>query len=56
NWLSGWPSHDRIFMSEGLGLADNERIAGLIHIGTEKAAPPERPRPDLKSIVSWQSE
>lgn len=56
NWLSGWPSHDREFMSEGLGLADNERIAGLIHIGTEKSAPPERPRPDLENIVSWLSD
>lgn len=56
NWLSGWPSHDRVFMSEGLGLADNERIAGLIHIGTEKSAPPERPRPDLENIVSWHSD
>jgi nitroreductase len=56
NWLSGWPSHDREFMSKGLGLADHERIAGLIHIGTEKSAPPERPRPDLESIVTWQSD
>lgn len=56
NWLSGWPSHDRSFMSQGLGLAEHERIAGLIHIGTEKSAPPERPRPDLESIVTWQSD
>jgi nitroreductase len=56
NWLSGWPSHDRIFMAEGLGLAENERIAGLIHIGTEKSAPPERPRPDLEAIVAWHSD
>jgi nitroreductase len=56
NWLSGWPSHDRSFMSQGLGLADHERIAGLIHIGTEKSAPPERPRPDLESIVTWLSD
>lgn len=56
NWLSGWPSHDRAFLAEGLGLAANERVAGFIHIGTEKMAPPERPRPDLESIVTWQSE
>ena len=53
NWLSGWPSHDRGFMVEGLALQDHERIAGLIHIGTETAAPPERPRPDLESITTW---
>lgn len=56
NWLSGWPSHDRMFMEQGLGLAANERIAGFIHIGTEKSAPPERPRPALESIVSWHSD
>ena len=56
NWLSGWPSHDRGFMTDGLGLADNERIAGFIHIGTETSAPPDRPRPDLNAIVTWQSE
>ena len=55
NWLSGWPSHDRGFMAEGLGLSANERIAGFIHIGTEKATPPERPRPDLKEITTWVS-
>ena len=55
NWLSGWPSHDRAFMRAGLELADHERIAGLIHIGTEGAIPPERPRPDIESITTWQS-
>ncbi len=56
NWLSGWPSHDRHFMMEALNLADNERIAGFIHIGTETATPPERPRPDLEKITQWLSE
>lgn len=53
NWLSGWPSHDRGFVEKGLGLAPHERIAGLIHIGTETTPPPDRPRPDLDRIVSW---
>lgn len=56
NWLSGWPTHDPIFGRETLGLADNERIAGLIHIGTESAAPPERPRPDIDALTTWVSE
>ena len=56
NWLSGWPSHDRGFMREALGLGDNERIAGFLHIGTETSAPPERPRPDLTEITTWMSE
>jgi nitroreductase len=55
NWLSGWPSHDRGFMTDALGLADHERIAGFIHIATESSAPPERPRPDVDAITSWIS-
>lgn len=53
NWLTGWPSHDRGFMTEALGLADHERIAGFVHIATESSAPPERPRPDLDGIITW---
>ena len=56
NWLSGWPSHDPQFVKEGLGLSDNERVAGLIHIGSETATPPERPRPDMAGITSWITE
>ena len=56
NWLSGWPSHDAGFGQAALGLVPNERIAGFIHIGTETAAPPERPRPDLEKIVTWLSD
>ena len=56
NWLSGWGTHDREFVSQGLGLALHETIAGLIHIGTETVAPPERPRPDLTKITAWVSE
>ncbi len=53
NWLSGWASHDRTFIAEGMGLASHEAIAGFIHIGTETNAPPERPRPDLDAITTW---
>lgn len=56
NWLSGWASHDRGFMTDAFNLADNERIAGIIHIGTETSTPPERPRPDIEGITSWVSE
>ncbi|UWQ84527.1 nitroreductase family protein [Leisingera caerulea] len=55
NWLSGWASHDRSFCEAAFGLAENERIAGLIHIATESTAPPERPRPDLDAITTWMS-
>lgn len=53
NWLSGWASHDRQFMQEGLKLEAHERVAGIIYIATETSAAPERPRPDLETIVTW---
>ena len=53
NWLSGWPSHDREFAANAFSLAENERVAGLIYIGTETSRPPERPRPILQDIVTW---
>ncbi|MGO4913916.1 nitroreductase family protein [Pseudogemmobacter sp. W21_MBD1_M6] len=56
NWLSGWVSHDRAFVEQGLGLGDHESVAGFIHIGTETSAPPDRPRPDLDAITTWASE
>lgn len=53
NWLTGWAAHDPVFRTEALGLAPGEQVAGFIHIGTAAAAPPERPRPDLATLVSW---
>lgn len=53
NWLSGWPSHDRDFMTQAFGLAEHERIAGFIHIATETNPPPDRPRPDLDALTTW---
>jgi nitroreductase len=55
NWLSGWASHDRGFVEKGLDLSPRERVAGFIHIGTEKVAPPERPRPNMETKVTWLS-
>lgn len=55
NWLSGWTSHDRTFVCDGLGLDDHETVAGFIHIGTETSTPPERPRPDIDAITTWVS-
>ncbi|MGB7244238.1 MAG: nitroreductase family protein [Sulfitobacter sp.] len=55
NWLSGWPSHDRGFMTDAFGLDAHERIAGLIHIGTETTQPTDRPRPDVAAITTWIS-
>ncbi len=56
NWLSGWISHDPAFCQQGLDMTEGETLAGLIHIGTEKMAPPERPRPNMDAKVSWIAE
>ncbi|GHF48549.1 nitroreductase family protein [Seohaeicola zhoushanensis] len=55
-WLTGWPSHDAAFRERAFGLAADERIAGIVHIGTEGSAPPERPRPDIAALTTWVSE
>ena len=55
NWLSGWPAYDRAFLTNGLGLAPQEFVAGFIHLGTETSTPPERPRPDLATITEWRA-
>jgi len=35
-----------------LGLEENERIAGFVHIGRPGAAPEDRPRPPLEEIAT----
>lgn len=52
-WLTGWPAHDHAFAERALGLSPGERVAGFIHIGTEGATPPERPRPDVAALTTW---
>lgn len=51
NWLTGWFSYDRDAL-KGLGVESNEKLAGFIHIGTVQLAVEDRPRPDLKDIVT----
>ncbi|ABV94360.1 hypothetical protein Dshi_2627 [Dinoroseobacter shibae DFL 12 = DSM 16493] len=56
NWLTGYVAHDPVFGAEALGLEAEERVAGFIHLGTESAVPPERPRPDVAALTRWMSE
>jgi nitroreductase len=49
-WLTGWAAYDRDAATL-LGLADNERVIGFVHIGTAREAAPERTRPPLESVV-----
>ena len=53
NWLTGWPAHDRGFVTEALGLAAHETVAGIIHIGSITKPSPDRPRPDVAAPTTW---
>ena len=55
NWLSGWMATDRSFLSEGLGLAETEWVAGFVVIGTETTVPSDRPRPDPAAKIAWMA-
>lgn len=51
NWLTGWYAYSPAIRMH-LKLADNERIAGFVYVGTAKEAVADRERPDLGRIVS----
>ena len=50
-WITEWYGYSA-GVRAGLGLADNERIAGFVYIGTAKQRQPDRDRPALDAIVS----
>ncbi len=50
-WLTGWAAYDPVVAS-ALGLAQNERVLGFIHIGTASEEVPERDRPDPARLLS----
>ncbi len=50
-WLTGWFAFDRDVL-DGLGLKPDEKLAGLIHIGTPTKPSEDRPRPALSDIVT----
>ncbi len=54
-WVTGWaathPAAVRL-----LGLGEGERVAGILHIGTAKEPPSERPRPDVAALTTrWSA-
>lgn len=53
-WLSDWFMFDDE-AGKMLGLAEGERFAGFIHIGTPKEPPFERPRPNIDAITTTWS-
>lgn len=53
-WITEWCGYSP-GIRQALGLADNERVAGFIYIGTPKEKPEERERPALAEIVAaWR--
>jgi nitroreductase len=55
NWITDWYSYDPKATAL-LGLAENERVAGVVLIGTPAEAPLERVRPEIDEITSeWAS-
>jgi nitroreductase len=50
-WLTGWFSYDRDVL-DGWGLKPEEKLAGLIHIGTVSKPSEDRPRPVMSEIVT----
>lgn len=55
-WLTGFAALNHGFAMAHLGLSADERVAGLIHIGTRGETPPERPRPDTAAKTIWLSD
>jgi nitroreductase len=53
-WLTGWPAYDVDLLADALDLAPGERLTGFVHVGTCDETPPERPRPDVPSLVTWR--
>ena len=51
NWLTGWMAFDRDVLT-GLGLKADEKLAGFIHIGRIAKPVEDRPRPDLRDLVT----
>jgi nitroreductase len=50
-WLTGWMAYDE-HVSQLLGLTDDEKVVGFIHIGTARLEAPERERPDPAALLT----
>ncbi len=54
NWITEWYAYDSRVL-KAMGLAESERMAGFVHIGTPARPPEDRPRPPLSEIVTRYS-
>ena len=50
SWLTEWMAYNQKIHC-ALGLAETEKVAGFVHIGTASEPPAERDRPDMDEIV-----
>lgn len=50
-WVSEWYAYHPV-VKDRMGLKAGERVAGFLYLGTSKETLEERPRPDMKKIVS----
>jgi len=53
HWLTGWMARDPDFLDAAFGIAAPQAVTGFVHLGTPKAQPADRPRPDIDAITSW---
>lgn len=51
-WLTGWAAYDARAKAV-LGIAEAERVAGFIYLGTQTQSAEERPRPDVAKLTTW---
>ena len=51
NWVTGWYSDDADARAL-LGLTAQERVAGIVHLGHHDKPIPDRPRPDVRSLIT----
>ena len=51
NWITDWYAYDPDALAL-LGLAEGERVAGFVHVGTATEEPLERVRPDVEELAS----
>ncbi len=51
-WVTEWCAYDRRFCA-AIGVRDDEKIAGFVHIGRPNMASEDRRRPALADVVSY---
>jgi nitroreductase len=51
-WVTEWYAYHPV-VKERLGLKPGERVAGFVYLGMSKDELEERPRPEMKKIVSF---